>query len=498
MRTRTRNPEEQPAPLLPGPAPEPTPEEPEAEEEPACEECGDTGVTLYDADGRMLCDDCSFECEGCGERCPKDKSVDTSVGPRCPQCIENDFSTCENCTEYVPSDDTVTIQPREEIYCTECARSNAAQCGRCDEWFDPGRVSMTHLEDRDANYCEGCAVRAGAFHCESCDQDFSESAYGGTIGDRSLCESCYEREHQEEEEEEPDPSPGGALVGYHDYRRRWNRFGKASRNVYYGVELEAISDKDHSDYADVAEEITSKYGQLLDEGSKKEFLFTELDGSLTTASGVQRGYETIFHPMAPEFIAANQALFEKILGDMSASHMISYEAPPQQKISAGMHVTLSWDALDADEREKFLRLIYGNKKLTTIVSRRTKEDLDRWARVDPPATIEDMVRKKAGYDAKYVAVNLKHYHDRKTDAHIELAEVRVFRGTLKPESFTMNLEYVIACVEFARDKRYGPTETTEANLLAYIADNEKTYPHIAAWLKEKKLIEARNVAANPV
>jgi hypothetical protein len=43
-------------------------------------------------------------------------------------------------------------------------------------------------------------------------------------------------------------------------------------------------------------------------------------------------------------------------------------------------------------------------------------------------------------------------------------------------------------VEFARDIRFGLKDTTDKNLLAYIREKRKLYPHIYSWLKEKSLV----------
>jgi hypothetical protein len=338
---------------------------------------------------------------------------------------------------------------------------------------------MTHVENLEEDLCESCTGSSGVFICEGCGNSYTEGAYGGSVHDENYCDSCYENVEEESEEESEDRP----IEGYHDHSRKWNRFGTAARGVYYGVELEAICDKGHDDFQSVAEYIKEQYGTI--GGYRGEFLFTENDSSLK-----DRGYETVFHPMAPEFLSdkENRAMLTRLLKNMAERHMVSYDAN-DQNISAGMHVTLSWDALRNWERQKFLELIFKNKKLTTLVSRRRQEDLDKYARVSPPVEpISRMVMKKEGYGAKYVAINLKKPD---SESRVELAEVRIFRGTLKPESFFMNLEFVIACVELARDVHYGLNDMTKDNLLNYIWLHEKTYPNIFAWLREKKLLAQR-------
>jgi hypothetical protein len=477
-----RNPGEEPAPVIPEveqeveqeakpeeevePEEEPE-EEVEPEEEPTCDSCGGSG-DLHEVGRQMLCGDCSFECDGCESWCPSDDKVGTEEGDRCQQCVDNDFASCGSCGRIVRSDETTTVQPGDQTWCERCTDRNATSCDRCDEYFE-GERGVTHLQDTNTDLCRDCYDNSDAFYCQGCDENYSYGAYGGSNDDGSYCTSC----HTEEE---------GSVPGYHNHKRRWNRFGSSARDIYYGVELEAVNDEIYDDFAETAEEVVSKFGYI----GSKEFLFTEDDPSLK-----DRGFETIMHPMSSEFIRENKELFKKILDLMVRRHMVSYEAP-KQGISAGMHVTMSWDPFTKTQKQKFLQLIFQNKEFTTLISRRRQGDLNQWARVEAPEKIEAMAEFKEGYGEKYHAVHLKTCTNHVGDK-IDLAEVRIFRGTLKLESFLMNLEYVIACSDFAcSDSATGATidfqDTTAKNLLAYVSERRKDYPHLYAWLKEKGLI----------
>ena len=461
-----------------------------------CGECGNETEELYETDNthQMLCDQCAFECE-CGRWIGNDNSHVTSGDRRvCEECYDENYCTCERCDAVVECDDTQNV--RDSTWCDRCYERHAWNCSSCDESFSDNEDSFT-ISPNDETICQRCYERGEYFTCDGCNQSYSDVHFGGSRGNGNYCSDCWSEDSESDEESEERPvsqtRPSGedVIQDYHSHHRHWNRFGHAARGIYYGVELEAISAKGRWDFPEVAKHVEDKYGVREENGTRLEFLFTEFDGSLrerpSDPSSRQRGFETITHPMAPEFVAANVDLFKNLLADMIARHMVSYEAT-DQGISAGMHITLLWSQLSNWSRVKFLQLVYDNKNLTMVISRRFKESLEHYASITPPARIPRMVMKKEGYDAHFVAVNLKNCLDNKTGKRIELAEVRIFRGTLKLESFLMNLEYVMACVEFARDIRFGLKDTTDKNLLAYIREKRKLYPHIYSWLKEKSLV----------
>jgi len=433
-----------------------------------CEECGAEGVPLRETQDtqRMLCGDCGFLCDDCGRWFDKDNAVETADGPRCEECADENYIRCDRCDELVPMDDTCNVSGR--TWCERCVDRYAWFCSSCDEYFDENESSY-YIENEDRTICRLCWESGSYFYCDGCGQNFSDDAYGGQRDGEAYCESCWEGDE--------DDVPRGSLRGYHSHSRRWNVFGKARRNIYFGVELEVVKDDLKTDFYPIAEELEDKYRYIDD----REFLFTERDGSLkVNGEGPVRGFEVVFHPMAPEWIRDHFDYIERPLKFLAEHHMVSYNAP-KLGVSTGMHVTMTFDPLRSWERLKFVELFYKNRDFMAALSRRFSKHLEHYASLQAPAKPVRMVMRKSGYEAKYVAVNLK----RDEADRVDLAEVRLFRGTLYPKSFLMNLELVMAAVEFAEDVRYGLKDVAVKNFLAFLGKSRKLYPNLCAWLSEK-------------
>jgi len=432
----------------------------------------------------------TFTCSICGKETSTDDAVPTATGYVCPKCAETEFDTCDKCGSIVRQDSLERVGPEDTWWCEECRGPHAFYCDRCQKWYDHSLVRGYNMADTGEILCEDHYLSADGFLCGGCDQYFTGQRYAGSDDDYSYCDECYvEPEDEDEDENEEEEGP---ISAYHRHTRRWNKWGESKSGIYFGVELEAVSEPGRWDFHEAAENLEVKFGEMMHKGVGVEFLFTELDGSLredpTDYRSRHRGFEVIFHPMAPEWISGHEHVFKKILGLLQRGHMVSYKAN-EQGLSAGMHVTFNWQALGRLAQVKFLRLLYGNPKMTALVSRRTKKSLERYSEIKAPARPPAMVLRKAGYEVKHVAVHLKSYLDKKTSQYLDLAEVRIFRGTLKFESFMMNLEFVMACVAFARSSRRGLRDMTADNLMAYIGSRKKRYPRIHAWLVEKGQIK---------
>lgn len=437
------------------------------------------------------------KCVGCGSEEPGPLTP-TPEGDLCPACHKNfrlrgreasGGVECDRCGMDVPKASLKTVYSTSGTtysVCAVCVRTFTVQCGECGKLFFTIDRGVNYLQNEEKHQCLNCYADSGSFQCRYCGDHFSSFGYGAEVESEedgvvegSYCKDCLEAyQHRNE-----------SVQGYHDHKRVWNRFGQARDGVYYGVELEAIMDEDTDDnYEAVAKMINRKYRTF----RGKEFLFTESDSSLEHPdTGEAIGYETIFHPMSFGFIRGNSDYFGQILGDMRAAGMIGYEAD-SRGISAGMHVTVTWSALNRDEKAKFLHLIYDNADLIKLVSRRRMENLEEYADLRPPRKIWQLARDlRARWPlSKHVAVNLKHLSkrlggDEEVEESVKLAEVRIFRSTLKKESFLMNIEFVAACVDFSKDKRFGIRQTDKHRLLDFIKEGKRDYPHIYAWLREK-------------
>jgi len=299
---------------------------------------------------------------------------------------------------------------------------------------------------------------------------------------------------------EPSPAPqlmrpqGPSIASYHSGSRPpWRFRGKPENKVFYGVELEIIHGSGKTNrYVGAAEAIAQyRYIRLGRERKEWPWIIVEYDGSLRDdESGEYYGFEVIFHPVSPQFAREHEDLFGVVLETLAGHGMISYGSVKFRKsdgvrIDCGQHVSVTREPISPLSQVKLLSLFYNNPDFMWKVSRRSWAALKDWASVQRPKveggyelSYAEIVSGKAEAD-KYTALNFKP----------DVIEIRMFRGTLKLESFMMNLQFSEAAVEFCMDRHYGLTDMSVENFVRYICRRERDFVELTAWMREKGITD---------
>lgn len=228
-----------------------------------------------------------------------------------------------------------------------------------------------------------------------------------------------------------------------------------SAKFYIGLELEIeYCDADEDEVVDIVER-------------ELPFCYLKRDGSLS------HGVEIVTHPMTPAFFLDQRDTFRRVLGQLQVEGARSYSPG-----TCGLHVHIDRRAVSTLTLYKFLSLVYNNPALTLTVSQRKPDALNTWARLSDSGRREIVYKAKHKFSGgKYQAVCLD---------HDKTLEVRIFRGTLKPESFFKSVEFVLAGLRFCEDTSMsvfgGPPESTTPLFRAWVAEHRKDYPHLDKFL----------------
>ena len=319
--------------------------------------------------------------------------------------MEENKIYCSNCGVLIDSDDYEEVN--DEIVCTDCIEHHTTTFDRCgntvwlqNSYGDEYTTLCRHCYENHYTRCSCCDVMLhddDAYHLDVCD----------------YCSECYH--------DEVDRSRS-----IHDYRYKPEPIFYGDSDRYLGVELEIDGAGKDSNNADDLIEIANM---------SDEHIYIKSDGSLDD------GMEIVSHPMTLDF--HKDFCWEEI---MRKAISLGYRS--HQTSTCGLHVHVNRDCLGEDrndQEEVISQILYfvehhWNEMLK--FSRRSEYSMNRWAArygyENSARAILDKAKK--GNCERYAAVNLMNY---------STVEFRMFRGTLKINTFMATLKLVNAIIETA-------------------------------------------------
>lgn len=418
-----------------------------------------------------------FECKFChtDENTTYIDSIDEYV---CPDCIENELIKCDKCGDYIHNGYAWRMQNGDDI-CDSCYEKYGYQCENCGEDI----------------YRADCHEVHGGYVCHDCFQDYEqcdvcgdwvgdcedgEDAYGDCI---RICTDCitynssvYTCPECDTYVFDPDYNNEGYCFAHdpsrtliHDYCYKptpvFHPF-RSTDTVYMGVELEVDGMRGRRTYVTDG---ANAVNDIMD-----GFVYLKHDGSLDD------GFEIVSHPatmeyhtvtMAEKWQKAMEACVENGLGSHNTS-------------TCGLHVHVSIAPLEASDPGIVGKLLYiVDKHWDNIVkfSRRTTVALNRYAKRYAMAKAPNRItakniknQVKSGRD-RFMAINVQNEHT---------IEFRVFRGTLKWQTFAATLQFIHVILERLKETSYGDLQyITWGNL------TQSDYPELNAYLHERELYE---------
>ena len=349
---------------------------------------------------------------------------------------------CSHCGALIGEDEDYE-EVNGEIVCTDCYERHTTTCERCGSviWTDDS------YGDEYTTLCRHCYENHYT-RCSCCDTLLHEDdAYH--IDGYDYCSECYH--------DEIDKSRS-----IHDYGYKPEPIFYGDSKRYFGVELEIDGAGKGSDNADELLKIANSDGT-------SEHIYIKGDGSLDD------GMELVTHPMSLEY--HKNYCWDDI---MKKAIYLGYRS--HQTSTCGLHIHVNRNCFGEDREEQdvvIARILYfvehhWNELLR--FSRRTEYSMNRWAaRYGFEKNGRDILEKaKKGNLGRYAAVNLMNYMT---------IEFRLFRGTLKYNTFIAALELVNAICDLAINlSDEGITKMSWSEFVDTVKE-----PELIQYLKERRL-----------
>lgn len=429
------------------------------------------------------CRDDVFVCNDCEALVWGDDTtwIETGEYSVCDECRTYSYFSCGHCDQYSHTENSYFITDAEESWCGTCAEEEAICCDRCEDhtsaWFclldqdlcgrclavTEGEIRLRHQRcggcpdcDEELNECDEARAMASNNHLY---RTMNQETVRGVrvecydcgravfVGESALTQDQRDRFNADTSHYRPDrvyclrcrPTDTQGRVGYavRNYSHRPEpRFKKSPlekyRNVrgspgklYFGVEVEV-------EVADEERISMNKALADLAEGDRDEGLFyCKSDGS------IHYGFEIVSHPFTFQYMKQNDKAFD-------AMFRLRDTCEGYRPTNCGMHVHMSVDAFTSLHMYKFIRFFYDNPEFIKRVSRRTGNNMERWAACqlstgDNPIHI---AKRQSCQSSRYSALN---FQTRRT------VECRIFRSTISRPLFYGNIEFLKGVYDYTKD-----------------------------------------------
>ena len=370
----------------------------------------------------------------------------------CEDCFNERFGICDCCNEVYPLDELTRIGG--SFYCDECRNDNFTMCEHCGEWVENDEIDTVHINEcgNTEEWCENCRTY-NTWVCSDCGAVFSDNvSYECDEDDDCICLECYENAQRRVQEDGGDIANWRAPFGVRSYNYKPNPcFCNAEAEngrenlVRYGYELEVDKGGESDSMADFVNDAL-------------RYTYCKHDGSL------HDGFEIVSHPATLAYHMSKKDALERAFEQLVAEGYRSHEAG-----TCGLHVHISKAAMEAQNPNAVNNMLFIMDHFWTRLvkfSRRTESqlhgDYTLW---------KDQARDTRD---RYYALNLQNTHT---------VEIRMFRGTLKLNTFLATLQFVDVltkkCIEI--------TDLRDLQALSWQELVKSDYEELNGYLKERGL-----------
>ena len=425
----------------------------------------------------------------------------------CEKCFNENYFYCEECEEYheyaTTDYEEVEFWAEYKKICLNCIEYNDDRyyyCGDCGKYKYSGDYEGYVIYDVDdgeyVRLCEDCKddnsyvfwceyherweraynsfdirweglICSDAYensgnydYCPECDQYYntSDMTYSDAHG-CNYCDNCYEY------------IDNGCIKDYHDHKMHYINNTKikdtVNNSLTFGFELEVEA------------------GNYTTCGDMSQILYDNMDGFTVYESdgSLDNGFEIISVPYDIEFYKeSGQDLINNMLDLLVKNKFKSHDTT-----TCGLHVHVGRQGLGNTFKErhdnvlKVACIIEYFKPQLTLFSRRKEGQLNRWCKfVTSGIDKEELTKEKIiniveDNKGRYNALNLNNE---------PTIEFRLFRGTLKKESFLATLELVNNICKYCKENEIDSLQELNFYDIATYDLNE----YVGQYLQDKNII----------
>ena len=355
----------------------------------------------------------------------------------------SDTFTCTRCGTRQPVWERTVFDG--QALCTDCLREHTTTCTHCDTRLWTGDNAGTEdtplcqqcYDDRYTS-CTRCGVllrRDDAYFEDDDDDEYDP-----------LCQRCY--------------SSARKCIQNYYYKPHPIFYGEGKR--FFGVELEIDGAGERDNAAEHLMDIAN--------GNHLEHLYCKHDGSL------EDGFELVTHPMTLQY-HMDEMPWAGVLSEAVQMGYLSHRA-----CTCGLHVHVNRSAFGSTEKEqedviaRILFFVENHWNEMLRFSRRSQSQMEQWAarygRKDDPKEV--LKHAKGSSMGRYTCVNLTNF---------DTIEFRLFRGTLKLNTFLATLQMVDRICDVALS--LSDQEMQELTWTNFVIGC--TAPELIQYLKERRL-----------
>jgi len=401
----------------------------------------------------VQCTNCMGECDFV------DMLTDYQGMDICTHCGDTAYFYCPNNEELYPNSDAVEYTPddgRDTVTVSrQWAEENADYCEACSASYETTH-SVTNSRGREIEICQHCRDDGDYYTCDDCSETFHRNVTN-SVSNRIVCEGCYENYSYCDGCDQSYPSDGecdcrdvASSSGIHDYGykpRPIFRGTATASTTYIGFELEIEAGKD-TRLNDLAAIIDDQY------------LYKKHDGSLSN------GLEIVSHPATLEVHQgeAYKALFEALSKAGARSHDTK---------TCGLHFHLDKRGMLEGHKIRLGMFFAVCKSELELLARRSESTYAKYKKLDE--SLHDYKN-----DERYSALNWQNPHT---------VEYRIYKGTLKYETFMASLELCHATYSFTKMRNCFSckfdNDAIFRRFLKYTVKNKNKYPNLVEYLSTK-------------
>ena len=314
------------------------------------------------------------------------------------------------------------------VACSRCFRSCLKWCEYCSEGFHINNMRNIRGSGGERILCCQPCFDENVYHCVHCSsQNTSNTCYRCDVG-----------------------------VTYYSSKPTFEPMGKGP--VWYGIELEVeVKGGEHDNDYDERNPFIDTIAQRCKPLFPADYCIMKEDNSL------EGGFEICTRPASLEY---HKHALTKFLKN-HPRELRSWNGG-----NCGIHVHISRAPLSYLQIGKMLVLIHDFTDFTQRIAQR----ISPYGDFSGKKKITDARFSGEARDgqARHEALNL-------TNAHT--VELRIFRGTLNPESFWKCIEFTDALVQFTATSVYGIKEINPDNFIKFALSHSKLWPNLATFLR---------------